>query len=185
MKNLKMINERKDCNLFEYANKLNEPVFVKSYDSMINITGLGCESNVTLKFIAMDSLMYRHFAERFTINLDRRNSAVILINERMETHHVLTNITGNSLNEFIYNFTKNQLERAFYNNDNNDTNDFQNTHVYSRMNCNDTNKNGRTDNGTVCIWELNSHNYLRTILELNKVIKFDEKQSICDTNYDF
>lgn len=159
MKNLKKINDKKDCNLFEFANKLQEPIFDKSSESTLNITGLACSSNVTLKFIAMDSLIYHHFAERLSVNLEKNNTAVILVNEKMESHHVLTDISSSSLKEFIYNFTVNQLQRAFYSS----SMDFRNTHVYAKVNC----FNER--NESICLRELDSQNYLPTVLQLNKV----------------
>lgn len=74
---------------------------------------------------------------------------------------MLTHINSYSLMEFIYNFTQDQIPRAFSGN----SAQFPRTHVYPlARNCSDFDGKSR------CVEELDSRTYLPTVLENGKAV---------------
>lgn len=51
----------------------------------LNISGLGCKTNMSLTFIAMDSLMQRDLAERLGIDISNRKdkTVAVIVNEKV------------------------------------------------------------------------------------------------------
>ncbi|XP_057651528.1 thioredoxin domain-containing protein 11 [Diorhabda carinulata] len=115
--NLQKLHEAERCKDFLEAEKQFPAVFVKDSSlKNITITGLSCRSNKSLSMLAMDSLLYSHFALRLGIDLSKEpdRTAVVILNDKMESHYILEQpITSDSLKEFISNFSKNHLNRSF------------------------------------------------------------------------
>lgn len=70
--------EKKMCHRLRYAmnfSELNFPSFPALDNSsvMVNFTGLGCHTNRTLTFIAMDAMLYHSFAENLGIDVGKNH----------------------------------------------------------------------------------------------------------------
>lgn len=79
-----------ECALFLLAVKTEPMNFVVETPEVLNLNysplnGMACMPNKTLTFIAMDSLKYHHFAERFSVDVlkQKDKSSVILLNEKV------------------------------------------------------------------------------------------------------
>lgn len=158
------------CQLARLAEKIQSPIFSPSLFSSkplaskeVNLTGLACRSNSSLTLIALDSLIYHQFAERLGIDIlnKKDKTAVVILNEKLETHHVLEgNLTDETFKMFLFNFTLNKLPRASHSS----SVTFKSTHVYKEYkDCNSS------KDGVFCVEELNSESFLPTVLE-HKVI---------------
>lgn len=79
-------NEKRLCHRLRYAlnySELNFPSFpaMDTSSKFINFTGLACETNRTLTFIAMDAVLYHSFAENLGIDISKnyhQTAAVII-----------------------------------------------------------------------------------------------------------
>lgn len=157
--NLKKLSVLNDCAKLGKALKYHPLIFAHSVTNMkqplnrVDITGLACKNN-TLTMIAMDSLQYHSFAARLGIDVlnMKEKTAVVIIDEKQETHYVLTGVlTENKLERFIYNFTQNSLPRA----------KLSSVKNVDHKTCNKS---------KVCVQELTSANFLDIVSQENKSI---------------
>ncbi|XP_050498799.1 thioredoxin domain-containing protein 11 isoform X3 [Diabrotica virgifera virgifera] len=116
--NLQKLLYRERCKQFIAAEMYHPAIFSKNVPSEknISIAGLSCRTNKSLSFVAMDSLLHYYFARQLGIDLNNEpdKSAVVILNDKMESHYVLRNpITSESIKEVILNLTKNHLNRSF------------------------------------------------------------------------
>ncbi|XP_064639804.1 thioredoxin domain-containing protein 11-like [Lineus longissimus] len=78
-----------------------------------NFTGLGCRTNKSVNFYAMDTMFYKSFPERLNVVLpDKSSPGLVLIDRKNEVQHVLEErITRENIGSFIVNFTHGALPR--------------------------------------------------------------------------
>ncbi|RZC27651.1 thioredoxin domain-containing protein 11 [Asbolus verrucosus] len=107
-----------DCREFLLSQKYGPAIFERKVrGNDFNITGLACKTNLTLAFIALDSLRFYHFAEKLGVDLpdSSQKSGVVIINEKMETHHIMeSHLSSKNVRLFIYNFTQRTLPRSLH-----------------------------------------------------------------------
>ncbi|XP_044252727.1 thioredoxin domain-containing protein 11 [Tribolium madens] len=152
------------CRDFLLAQKHSPVVFEsRGLESGVNITGAACASNSSLKFVAIDSLRFYQFAERLGVDLgkrERQKSGVVIVNEKMETHYVMTeNVNSGNLRFFIFNFTQKTLPRSLQSKVHMKA---KSDHVYPHLNC--------SKSSQFCVRELTSDDFLPTVLQPNKVV---------------
>ncbi|GIX74866.1 thioredoxin domain-containing protein 11 [Caerostris extrusa] len=113
-------NEKKLCHRMRYALNYSElffPSFPDPTDStswLNNFTGLGCFTNRSLNFIAMDAILYHSFAENLGIDvsLNYHQTSAVIIETSKENQFVLeAPVTKKALVEFIKNYTYGNLNR--------------------------------------------------------------------------
>lgn len=176
-KNLLKIYKENECKLHQIAANYHKPIFSPTIHSQfkndVNITGLACKHNTSLTLIALDSLKYHMFAERFGLDILSKTdkTAAIIIDEKQETHHVLANEILNDFNlrNFIFNYTQNNLPRTLQSSGK----VFKNTHIYSP----------KTSSNDFFLRELTSETFLPFIMQENKasVVLYHSKQcSFCN-----
>nr|CAI5852904.1 unnamed protein product [Callosobruchus analis] len=173
---LKLYNKEK-CRQFLTAEKLHPAVLENEYSytpgSVRNISGLFCQTNRSLTFLAMDSLLNYHFAQRLGVDLFSRSdkSAAVIIGDKMESHYVLNGpINGRTMRDFIYNFTKNSLSRSL---------DSPTTLLHSNHG---TIKKADNNVKNIEIIELDTKSFLPTISMENKaviVLYYSKQCSFC------
>lgn len=121
--------ERQYCSKLRMGLQYNDFLFPEHYESSqtwrTNFTGLGCQQNGTLRFLAMDSVLFPAFAESAGMNvslvthktlafiIDQKNENVFLLHHDLprtasETQKL---ITKKQIYEFIRNFTTSSLTR--------------------------------------------------------------------------
>ncbi|XP_054718361.1 thioredoxin domain-containing protein 11-like [Uloborus diversus] len=114
-------NEKRLCHRLRYAlnySELNFPSFPTSDNNtwQNNFSGLGCQTNRTLTFIAMDVILYHSFAENLGIDVSNNHhqTTAVIIETTQEKQYVLEGlINKKSLVEFIKNYTAGSLGRHF------------------------------------------------------------------------
>ncbi|XP_054168129.1 thioredoxin domain-containing protein 11-like [Oppia nitens] len=113
------------CHRLNLGLKYSDVNFPDSADSgnqqwRSNFTGLSCRTNRTLRFAALDSILFPAFAENIGIDIFNQSHATIgvIIDNSNENIHILTNdlsetqtINKRSFVEFIKNFTNKSLPR--------------------------------------------------------------------------
>ncbi|XP_055944258.1 thioredoxin domain-containing protein 11-like [Argiope bruennichi] len=113
-------NEKRLCHRMRYALNYSElffPSFPDPSDTtswLSNFTGLGCLTNKTLHFIAMDVILYHSFAENLgiDISLNHHQTSAVIVETTKETQFVLEEpVTKKALVEFIKNYTAGSLNR--------------------------------------------------------------------------
>ncbi|XP_041365008.1 thioredoxin domain-containing protein 11-like [Gigantopelta aegis] len=117
-----------------------------------NISGLGCRTNKTISFYAMDAVHHSVFAERLGVNISSLPSqpAVVIVDKENEEEYLLKeNFTAASVASFVINFTTGNIRR----------------HLRSMpvliSNC-DNNQN------EVCITEVNSETFQQIVMAAKK-----------------
>ncbi|CAG9773732.1 unnamed protein product [Ceutorhynchus assimilis] len=178
MENLKKATKKTKCKNFLKAQQIHSAIFEpKIHTEKIDVSNLACEnSNGSLNFIAMDSLMYYMFAERLGLDLFAKNdtSAVVILNEKSETHYVMQEpITSYNVRMFIRDYTNNTLRRSSDSIVNVPT---VNTPSYPIK--------LRTSNAPIIfLEELNSKNYLSMVLQEKRtvlVMYYSKQCSYCN-----
>ena len=117
-------SELQHCHRLNLGLKYSELNFPDSSEGSqqwrANFTGLSCRTNRTLKFVALDSILFPYFAENIGIDVFNQSHATVgvIVDSSTENIHVLTNdlresqtISKRSLVEFIKNFTTRSLPR--------------------------------------------------------------------------
>ncbi|RWS14982.1 disulfide isomerase-like protein [Dinothrombium tinctorium] len=102
----------------------SEGVSFSSQSWRVNFTGLGCRTNKTLKFIALDSILFPSFAENLGIDVFNETHATVAVivessNENVYLlNHELAYLTSSTstinkriIYEFIKNYTNGSLRR--------------------------------------------------------------------------
>lgn len=159
-KNLLRLQEELQCSLAHFR-KLYHPAFFTSPNAdSTSIEGLACASNGSLTMLAMDSLMYHHFAESLGVDVlkAKRKTALVIVNPKDEMHAIMEgDFNDKNLREFVLNFTTNNLPRAQVDS----AQTFKHTHRYTHSVCRP---------GDVCIPDLTSVNFMPTIMNPSKVV---------------
>ena len=79
------------------------------------LSGLGCRTNKTLSFLAVDSLHHQDMASRLGVNLSSRdppNTAAVIVDVEREAHFILdASLSKHTLAAFILNYTHGLLDR--------------------------------------------------------------------------
>ncbi|XP_042905850.1 thioredoxin domain-containing protein 11 [Parasteatoda tepidariorum] len=113
-------NEKRLCHRLRYAlnySELNFPNFPASSDRsswLSNFTGLGCRTNRSLTFIAMDTVLFHSFAENLGIDVSNNlhQTTAVIIESAQESQFVLNGLVNKkTLVEFIRNYTDGSLSR--------------------------------------------------------------------------
>lgn len=95
-KNLQKLAEFEKCHYIRIAHNLQPALFAEArigigyFDDLEgSVTGLACKTNMSLTFVAMDSLQSYEFAERLGIDLNKRKdkTAVVIINPKVSASH--------------------------------------------------------------------------------------------------
>ncbi|GFY73479.1 thioredoxin domain-containing protein 11 [Trichonephila inaurata madagascariensis] len=155
-------NEKRLCYRMRYALNSSEvyfPSFPDPSDTttwLNNFTGIGCLTNRTLNFIAMDVNLYHSFAENLGIDVSKSHhqTSAVIIETSKETQFVLEEpVTKKALVEFIKNYTSGSLNR------------FLRMPVRKLGNCNN---NGEEDN--VCVEEATTATFFDVILDDKDVV---------------
>lgn len=90
-------NDKKLCHRLRYAtnySELNFPSFPSLDNSsmLINFTGLGCQTNRTLTFVAMDTVLYHSFAENLGIDVSKNHhqTAAVIVEAMVSNFCIIT-----------------------------------------------------------------------------------------------
>lgn len=86
--------QEEKCRLFKMSQNYYPSIYSESIVNHVNygkdlnrfnITGLGCKTNETLVIVAVDSLMYHHFAERLGVNISKKKDKTfaVIINDKV------------------------------------------------------------------------------------------------------
>lgn len=116
---LLQIMEKKKCRHFYVAMNYSQVNFpnvsqVMSPNWKNNFSGLGCRTNRTLAFAAMDAIEFHTFAEHlgFDILNHPHQTIVVILEAKQETqYHLEGEINKSTLADFIVNYTENLLNR--------------------------------------------------------------------------
>ncbi|CAH0385053.1 unnamed protein product [Bemisia tabaci] len=111
-----------DCRKLRFALKYlpehwlnNDELHSAKKNSKISARGLGCQGNVTMSFLAMDSLHFENFAANLGVNLNDKyaKTGVFIVDSKSESVHFLnaTYLSLESLEQFISNFSQGNLSR--------------------------------------------------------------------------
>lgn len=115
--NLKQRELKRECE-FMFLSELDEPTIFfneRGDENLELMSGLGCDVNKTLSFMAIDSVLYHTFAERLGIdilNYENKTAALILDHENESTYRLKGEISLDSVSKFIYDFKKRNLNRS-------------------------------------------------------------------------
>ncbi|CAH1956000.1 unnamed protein product [Acanthoscelides obtectus] len=157
--------KKEKCRQFLAAEKLHPAILEAEYSytqgKYRNVSGLSCQTNKSLTFLAMDSLLNYQFARRLGVDLSSKldKSAAIIIGDKMESHYILDGpINGITIRDFIFNFTKNQLSRSL---------ESPATLLESER---ETFKKAEVDPKSIRIKELDTKSFLPTIFMENKAV---------------
>ncbi|KAJ8922905.1 hypothetical protein NQ315_001447 [Exocentrus adspersus] len=165
--NLFKLWTRDKCKEFVYRENFQPSIFEKELEpnnNIHNISGLACKTNRSLTFVAMDSLLYYHFAERLGIDVTsgKEKSSVAIINEKAESHYIMKGTINNfKLTEFIEMFSNNQLPRS--------QESFTTLNSYQNV-AHVTRRGRQGDKSKIFVKELDSTSFLHTILQKNKAV---------------
>ncbi|KAK7077199.1 hypothetical protein SK128_004047 [Halocaridina rubra] len=107
------------CKRLFHGSILAPPALLKDnqFSSTVTglISGLGCKTNKTLSFVAVDSLQHKNVAERLGINMTARepsNTAAVIVDLERETHFVMdATLSKPTLVNFILNYTNGLLDK--------------------------------------------------------------------------
>ncbi|KAG0730339.1 Thioredoxin domain-containing protein 11 [Chionoecetes opilio] len=120
------------CRRLFHGSLLGTLPFIKDQDAPLDITGkdmtegkvvmlrgkmgLGCRTNKTLSFLALDSLHHQDVAERLGVNLSSLssppNTAALIVDVKREAHFILdASLSKHTLAAFILNYTHGLLDR--------------------------------------------------------------------------
>ncbi|XP_022252118.1 thioredoxin domain-containing protein 11-like isoform X2 [Limulus polyphemus] len=125
-----------------------------SGDLYENFTGFVCQTNITLKVIALDAVQFHTFPEHLGINImeEKHQTAVLILDMKKETHYLLKEeIDKKSLMDFIANYTRGLLDR------------------YLRSTIKETRECVMTrDSENVCVHEVTTDTFNRVVMNPNK-----------------
>lgn len=90
--NLIQYNIQHKCKLMEFAHKYSPPVFpyknqeeARHTNNLTRIKGMACSANVSLDFLAIDSVHHHHFAEALGIDIRSKKdmTAVVILDSEV------------------------------------------------------------------------------------------------------
>ncbi|CAB3387650.1 Hypothetical predicted protein [Cloeon dipterum] len=150
---LRSTHKQLECKRLLLGRRLHVPVFPKKASpnegfDFGQLRGLSCSNNRSLSLLAVDSLEFEAFAKYLGVDTSRTpdRTAVVIFNAAAETSNVLSGpISKATLSSFLVNHTSNTLPRSvrtFHRDE------------YQRA----------CPSGSFCVRELNSSNFLPTVL---------------------
>ncbi|XP_035205049.1 thioredoxin domain-containing protein 11-like, partial [Stegodyphus dumicola] len=165
--------EKRLCHRLRYAlnySELNFPSFPTSDNSswLSNFTGLGCRTNKTLAFIAMDVVLYHSFAENMGIDVTKNyhQTTAVIIEAVQESQYVLDgHINKKVLVEFIKNYTAGNLDR------------------HLRMPVRKLEGCSKDENANVCVEEVTTATFSEIVLDKTKDVVLMYYASWCGACY--
>ncbi|RWS29465.1 disulfide isomerase-like protein [Leptotrombidium deliense] len=144
----------------------SDGVTVGSQSWRSNFTGLACHTNRTLKFIAMDSILFPSFAENLGIDVfnethatvavivESKNENIYLLNHELASSTATTStINKRVIYEFIKNYTNTNLRR------------FLKSSFSNRISSSESCMSEVGDQGVVCVPEVTSSNFEEIVLD--------------------
>ncbi|XP_034935318.1 thioredoxin domain-containing protein 11 [Chelonus insularis] len=154
-----------DCLKFLAGNKYHNPIFINepidNRTMNIKLSSSACDVNRTLAFITIDSLHYFHFSEGLGIDVLKMKdkTAVVILDSEQESQYLMEDsFTLDNLINFINKFTNGSLKRTLRT----DSSRRYARDSYSRVKCPEKNPS------EICVPELNTQNFLPTILDSTK-----------------
>lgn len=168
--NLKQRELKRNCE-FMFLSELDEPTlfFNEENDENLDLmSGLGCNVNKTLSFMAIDSILYHTFAERLGVdilNYENKTAALILDHENESTFKLKGEISLNSISKFIFDYKKRNLNRSKKSN--------RIQHKYSHFYQEAEKVRGGNEfkkSKDVSIREIFSENFERNVITANKTV---------------
>ncbi|KAK4316919.1 hypothetical protein Pmani_011968 [Petrolisthes manimaculis] len=132
------------CKRLFHGSLLAPSALLKDQHPSPDVVGLGCKTNRTMSFIAVDSLRHKDVAEKLGVNLTTReppNTVAVIVDSQKESHFILdASLSKQTLANFIIDYTKGHVDRTLV-----------------------SGKEGMTscEDSQLCIRELTSENYLR------------------------
>lgn len=137
------VSAEDQCKRLFHGSLLAAPALLKDNQPAPALTGLGCRTNKSLSFVAIDSLHNKNMALRLGVNMtarEPRNTAAVIVDLEKETHFVMdASLSKPTLVNFILNYTNGLLDRKL---------------VSSHE------ENADCEAGQVCIKELTASNYM-------------------------
>ncbi|CAL4105676.1 unnamed protein product [Meganyctiphanes norvegica] len=128
-----------------------------------SITGLGCKTNKTLSFVAVDSLRHNDVAQRMGLNLTAKHphkTGAVIVDTKNDVHFILdVSVNKQTLVNFILNYTSGELDRA-------------------RVSRSDGAHSSCPD-GQVCLVELNSDNYFNVTHQKGQIVMVLHYTRVC------
>ncbi|CAG2104275.1 unnamed protein product [Medioppia subpectinata] len=165
-------SELQHCHRLNLGLKYSDLNFPDSADGQqqqhwrANFTGLSCRANRTLRFAAIDSILFPAFAENIGIDIFNETHATVgvIVDAANELVHVLTNdmsdaqtISKRSLVEFVKNFTSQSLPRFLK----------STSSPATSGSCVAADSGGGAGR-VICVPELNSDTFTRSVLDPSK-----------------
>ncbi|XP_058796273.1 thioredoxin domain-containing protein 11 [Phymastichus coffea] len=158
--NVKKSYDREECRCFLAGYSYQRPIYPRDSESVeLELTELICQVNKTLALVTIDSLQYFHFAEGLGIDITRNRdkTVAVIIDPADESQYVMEEIYGrNALVRFINNFTSGYLRRAMR------------SSSPRRFVRSFESKCKADDDSRICVPELSSDNFLKTVLNPHK-----------------
>ncbi|XP_014673984.1 PREDICTED: thioredoxin domain-containing protein 11-like, partial [Priapulus caudatus] len=113
---LKADSLNRTCSRQTFAKKegLRLASAVHVHEPHVQIEGLRCRTNKTLRFLAMDSVRYGMFASKLGAQLSSEKTAAVIVDKQNEVQYILNSnmpTTTANLAAFIANFTEGHLTR--------------------------------------------------------------------------
>ncbi|XP_042230966.1 thioredoxin domain-containing protein 11-like isoform X2 [Homarus americanus] len=141
------------CKRLFHGALLAPPALLKDQHPAPDVTGLGCKTNRTLSFVALDTLHHKDVAERLGVNLttkDLSNTAAVIVDLQKESHFIMdASLSKMTLANFIINYTHGLLDRTMV------------TGAKHVKNC---------GSSQICIQELTSENYITVTQQTGKMV---------------
>ncbi|XP_066601366.1 thioredoxin domain-containing protein 11-like isoform X2 [Prorops nasuta] len=154
---------KEDCKRWLTGNEYHQPIFPRDLETFPNISFIDdvCKMNKTFALIAIDSIHYSHFAQSLGIdalNVKDKTSVVILDSSQESQYIMKEDFSRYALIKFINNYTKGFLQRTLRS---------DNTRHFIKKFKNDA-KSSNTEEQHIEISELNTENFLDTVLDPKK-----------------
>lgn len=160
---LEAVAGEEQCKKLFHGSLLGPVPYIRDQNTAVDITGLGCRTNKTLSFVALDSLQHRDVARRLGIDLSSRepaNTAAVIVDVQREAHFILdASLSKHALAAFILNYTNGMLDRTLV------------SGGKEMTQCDSTSQ--------MCIQELTAENYFKVTQEAGKTVVVLHYNSNC------
>lgn len=151
------------CKRLFHGSMIAPNALLKERTSEESIMGLGCKTNNTLSFVAIDSMRHKDVAQRIGLNLTAKQphkTAAVIVDSKEEVHFILdASVNKKTLVNFILNYTSRELDRA----------------IVSRSDV----APASCPIGQVCLVELNSNNYYNVTHQEGQVVMVLHYSRVC------
>ncbi|XP_076063544.1 thioredoxin domain-containing protein 11-like isoform X2 [Oratosquilla oratoria] len=119
VKMTELVAEDKCKRIYQASRGKLKSAFLKDVSSGQDITGLGCKTNHSLTFIAIDSIHHSDVALRLGVNLSEGggpgNTAAVIVDVQQQVHFIMnTALSRKTLVDFILRYTRGQLDRLLW-----------------------------------------------------------------------